>query len=515
VTPPPAPGAAPPPEVRLPLKFKATPEWNPADDGTMPVVHIHPQTEAADSTKPGKRIDSGNWFMNMGDYGNDATATAAHEYGHLLGIPDEYSQSNPQMHALMHQASPTISAGQDQALDDAATKWMVLRAMAPTLGKHAKATAGVALQAIQAKKADLEREMRAAIAGLWGDDKVIAAVKAKIDPQLTKGGHAALIPNVAASIRHEGAGLDVTGVAHRAVQSQLNFATVRSLIVNALTSALTTAQTVKIPITNTAGQKSTMTVSLDTSRTVNQAAAAGPLAQAANTVAAATMDARRGGGKKQPPRLTPSGSFLSQLQTMTAGWGAPNSTLGTEASGMKSKAASEYDALGMDAGGATTDAELAVYVRKVVSSISGLLGAEAMNDFLSSTFTTMMQSQIDAIAAVVQGEIDKSRTATPTGTNAAAAAAPDPRVAAAVVKVANRMQQLQKQPGTPVPGAQIPGATAPPTTQQVSFTVVSLMGSGEGGMRVDYLNTMVDTFNTKLKKPEEDKFKAQMAGGGK
>ena len=33
---------------RLPVKFKATPEYSPTDDGTMPVVHMHPQTEAAD-----------------------------------------------------------------------------------------------------------------------------------------------------------------------------------------------------------------------------------------------------------------------------------------------------------------------------------------------------------------------------------------------------------------------------------------------------------------------------------
>ena len=136
-TAPPAPGtAAPPPavDVRLPVKFTATPST--ARPTTMPVVQVHPQTEAADSSRPGKRIDSGNWFMNMGDYAssdpNEAVKTAAHEYGHLLGIPDECSQSNLQMHKLMHQASPTIAAGEDQKLDEAATKYMVLRAMGPT-----------------------------------------------------------------------------------------------------------------------------------------------------------------------------------------------------------------------------------------------------------------------------------------------------------------------------------------------------------------------------------------------
>ena len=130
-TAPPAPGTAAPRaavDVRLPVKFKATPEYSPTDDGTMPIVHVHPQTEAADSSRPGKRIDSGNWFMNMGDYDtgdpNEAVKTAAHEYGHLLGIPDEYSQSNAQDAQFMHQA---ILKRSPQATTEArprATKYM-------------------------------------------------------------------------------------------------------------------------------------------------------------------------------------------------------------------------------------------------------------------------------------------------------------------------------------------------------------------------------------------------------
>ena len=69
VTPAPAPGTAAPPAavpVRLPVVFKAVPEYAPADDGTMPVVNIHPMSEAADSNTPGKRIDSATGSRTRG-----------------------------------------------------------------------------------------------------------------------------------------------------------------------------------------------------------------------------------------------------------------------------------------------------------------------------------------------------------------------------------------------------------------------------------------------------------------
>ena len=93
------------------------------------------------------------------------------------------------MHKLMHQASPTLSAGQDNLLDDSARKWMVLRAMYPALARHAQAGAIKATAAIGKQKPNLERELRAAVAGIWTDPAAVAAVKAKIVAQLTSGGH--------------------------------------------------------------------------------------------------------------------------------------------------------------------------------------------------------------------------------------------------------------------------------------------------------------------------------------
>ena len=72
------------------------------------------------------------------------------------------------------------------------------------------------------------------------------------------------------------------------------------------------------------------------------------------------------------------------------------------------------------------------------------------------------------------------------------------------------MRALQAAPGTAVPGAKMGGATAAPTTQHSSFTVLSMMGSGnEGGMRIDYLAKILEKFNAQFKKPDEDAFKTE------
>ena len=290
--------------------------------------------------------------------------------------------------------------------------------------------------------------MRAAIAGLWSDAGVINAVKAQVAPQLTTGGHPALAARVEALLRHQGAGVDTGKIARTIVKQQIGANSIQTLVFGALRTALLSAQRVTIPITNASGQASTMKVEIGTSQTVNKAASSGALNQAAEKAAGATMDAPAGKGGKAPPSLRPSGSFVSELQALTSTWTAGADTLATQAAAIKGKAGDDYRAWAFDATSAADETQLAKFLGGVVEALSASLGGEAINTFLSSTFATMMQGQIDAITAAVQTEIDAHRTATPTGTSAAPVAAPDPRVAAAVAKVSAKMRALQAAPGT-------------------------------------------------------------------
>lgn len=100
--------------VRLPLRFRAVPVYDLAPAPADLEIRIFPQTvQAGGQTHP---IDAGHYYMNKGpNYSADDEAIYAHEYGHLLGLNDEYSQSNPQMHAVLHQMDPGTAAvrGQD------------------------------------------------------------------------------------------------------------------------------------------------------------------------------------------------------------------------------------------------------------------------------------------------------------------------------------------------------------------------------------------------------------------
>ena len=69
-------------------------------------------------------IDAGHYYMDKGDYPFSEEAIYAHEYEHLLGLSDEYSHSNPQMHALLHDIDPATSAARREALDTETVKRM-------------------------------------------------------------------------------------------------------------------------------------------------------------------------------------------------------------------------------------------------------------------------------------------------------------------------------------------------------------------------------------------------------
>ncbi|HEY5630482.1 MAG TPA: hypothetical protein VIR16_13330, partial [Candidatus Limnocylindrales bacterium] len=124
---PPTPAAPPAPPKRLTVTFAATPVFGLNDPADSTVI-IHPMATVAGT--PGQPIDSGNWYQNKGtSYGNDDNVIAAHEYGHLIGIPDEYSQSSAQLNALMHQAAPGTAASARPPLDRASIERMVLHSM--------------------------------------------------------------------------------------------------------------------------------------------------------------------------------------------------------------------------------------------------------------------------------------------------------------------------------------------------------------------------------------------------
>ena len=116
----------------------------------------------------------------------------AHEYGHMLGIPDEYSHSNEQLNALLHQAAPKTAASSRAALDKTTIERMALAALRDPLLAQLSAAIPLMTGALAAKRAAVTRKLAAAArAGVVTPD-----VRTELQTQLTAESEAQLGPAV-------------------------------------------------------------------------------------------------------------------------------------------------------------------------------------------------------------------------------------------------------------------------------------------------------------------------------
>jgi hypothetical protein len=128
-------------------------------------VIVHPQASIPGS--PGHPIDAGNWYQQdpakrAAAYPQSDDVIYAHEYGHMLGVPDEYSQSNEQLNTLMHQAAPKTAASSRAALDKATIERMTLAALSRPLYAQLQAAMPLMVAALTAKRAAVTRKLAAA-----------------------------------------------------------------------------------------------------------------------------------------------------------------------------------------------------------------------------------------------------------------------------------------------------------------------------------------------------------------
>ena len=141
-------------------------------------IIVHPSSTVAGT--PGQPIDAGNYYVNKGDYTGDDKAIAAHEYGHLLGIPDEYSQSNSQLNALIHQAAPGGAPSAGPALDRASVQRMVINSLKGPLVDALRASIAPITTAIMAQKPKVRKAMLAATKAGVVDPAVTEQLKAML-----------------------------------------------------------------------------------------------------------------------------------------------------------------------------------------------------------------------------------------------------------------------------------------------------------------------------------------------
>ncbi len=513
-TPPPTPadpvaGVPDPPApepVELPVSFVATAVWDPAASANE-TIRVFGSGVTADPAT-GHPIDAGNYYMNMGDYGGTAEATFAHEYGHLLGLNDEYSQSNAQMHALLHQVSPTLGGQRGQALDRATVKRMVLAAMTPPLMSRLRGASrqlGAAFRSVKVPVADrLSQALRGGA----------SAVRDRLTEILTT----AATPAVGARARHvaefqTGENFSNRTVANAAVAASLDANALTEIVAAAYETALLDPHSQKVSVGGGPSGDIDINIAGGPARGGSGVWGALRRGQPQAADAAALADRMVGPAGRVPP-VAPPGSLLARIQAIPGTWSPEwiaamihepqtttlmNSALGNAAALLTPGSVSGLPTLYVRARTLVQNAAQAA----AETQVQQLLMFDV--DQAISDSTSGLQTEIDTAVEQVMN--------TPAGA-VAAAAPPDPHLTAVVAAMQQRLAaQAPAQPaGRTHSQPTLDASGAPVASQEITYSNTGMMSDNSGDIRPDQFARIAAAFNARqpeLRHADESEFRAE------
>ena len=503
----------PPTPIRLPVTFKAEAVFGVNDPAHQEVI-VHPQASIPGS--PGHPIDAGNWYQQdpakrAAAYPQSDDVIYAHEYGHMLGVPDEYSQSNEQLNTLMHQAAPKTAASSRAALDKATIERMTLAALSRPLYAQLQAAMPLMVAALTAKRAAVTRKLAAAArAGAVSADvraELISELTAQSDAKTSSG-----VPRaVAFQTTKNFSNLDI---ASKAVRGSFAVGPVSQLVGDAYWAALLAPHDTNVTVAGFDDVRINIATGV-----YGTTGATTPLAGSATTEATNVV-----GPAAPGPRLpaAPPASLIAQLSGLPATWSTAGSQLET---GVTSAAFSTAMAAGLKSAAAaaalvaTAAAAIPGYVAPPKMASAGALyrraftlvnnsaaaaAKQVVSDMLLATVKPALAGSVSSLQSSINAEVTRITTTPPAGMAAAGPA--DPQMAAIVAAMKTRLDaDKTATAGTgrdPTKG----GGSAP--DQNVTYSAQGLMGSSNSStVRPDQFQGMVDAFNAKLRKiPREDAF---------
>ena len=508
-------GAAGPPnrvDKRLPVTFKAEPVFDLAASAHQTVV-VHPANVVGGST--GNPIDAGNYYMKKDEkkYPVSDDVIYAHEYGHLMGINDEYSQSNEQINLLLHQAAPANAASLMAALDKQTIETMTLAALSRPLRARLDAAMPAVTSALRAQRALVKGRMSTAAAeGVqadsvreWLTDRLLHSTTANLDPK---------IPDAIAFQTTKNFGSKQ--IAGSIVEQTFATGALSTRIAGSYRQAIRDTQT---PVDVPGFGK----VSINVQESVFTAAQGkSALAGSAKGIAGAQI-----GPAARPgiPEVAPSDTLVGKLAAVPGTWSSAGSALESAISGanfatkmaavlqaasVAAVAAEEAAPAGKRPSKAATTKALNALAYKLVQNAAREAARQLTVDLLDSQLTPVMRQSVADLQAAIAAEVTRVTSMTPA--ELAAAAAPDPAMAAIVTGMKARLDEAKRGlGGTGMDPLGVPGGKSP--AQDVTYSYQGLMGSSRGGskaMRVDQFHPMVGQFNTHLKKPTEADFKVEL-----
>lgn len=492
---------------RLPVTFVSVAVFGPSEQADNQVI-IHPPSTVAGS--PGQPIDAGNWYMNKGtSYSGDDKVIAAHEYGHLLGIPDEYSQSNEQLNALIHQAAPSSAPSARAALDKATVERMVLSSlMSPLLGQLNAAMPTIT-NALRAERPLLKQKMAAAArTGVLSED-----VREALRTQLTAASEGKLAPSVPAVVAFETtANFSDRTQAGQGVESGFSAAALGTQIRDAYWNALVAAEGARVGVAGLGA------VSINVASSVSATTATGGAsAGSAAGVAASSIGPAAAPGL---PAVLPNTSLEGQITALPGTWTAAGSLLETGVT--PGLFAAKMLAILKSAGAAAAAPlppgvappaklanERALFERayRMVSNAATGASRQLAAELVSTTMQPALRSSVTDLQGKIRAEVSRVMSTPPAGVAALGPADPNmTAMVAAMKKVLDADKAATKGTGRDPLGS---GVAAP--AQDVTYSYQGMMGSNATrALRPDQFRPLVNKFNSKLTKTFEKRFRGEV-----
>jgi len=506
--------------VRLPMRFKAVPVWDLAPVPADKEIRVFPQaTVAGGGVHP---IDAGHFYMNKGpNYSGNDEAIYAHEYGHLLGLSDEYSQSNPQMHAMLHGMDPATATERGNTMDREAVRRMVLAALTRPLHDRVSAATNEIARAFTAGSAPVAVALSGSLHTALADPTVKTLLAASTPPA-----QAALAPLVAGYVNAAGHSYaNTNAVASSVVASELRGAQLGGLIKRLYFEALSAAAQGAVDVGGV-----NMSINIEGNAGITAAGNAvippsglwagggAPAADIASTVDQVAGKLRTG----RIPPVRPSGSILRDLSSLPGGWegfrsAAPAALAGGAlTSDLNSALLSAWLAnLASAAPPPTPIARRRALWQAVNATVHAAAQASATNAvraFLRSELQPVMRTSTASLMTSIGDEVTRIM-----GTPANQLALTSPRDPAIASLVSAMRTTLQTQAAAAAAAQSAAGTTAidPGTTapaQQVTYSTVNMMSSNDDIFRPDQFADLATLFNSQssLKHDREGTFHVEM-----
>ncbi len=486
---------------RLPVSFKSEAVYGVDDDADSTVI-IHPATVVAGT--PGQPIDAGNWYKNKGNYKADEKIIAAHEYGHLLGIPDEYSQSNEQLNALIHQAAPGSAPSVGAALDRTTVERMVLASLRQPLYLQLNAALPTVTDALRAKRPLVKKKMSAAAkSGVTS-----AEVRAELQSQLAAGSETTVGPSIPRVVAFQTtSNFSNVTQAGEGVEAGFSAGALGNRIKDTYAKALDAAGTSAVAVPGLGDVSINVKGAVATSGATGGAQAVPAAGVATSTVGPAAAAA------PGLPAIAPSDSLVSQISALPTTWETAGSALETGVTpaifaakmvaALKSAAAPAPPAGAAPTPKIARQRELYVVALQMVTDAAREAARQTAAELVDKTINPTLSTSVSGLEAKITAEVTRVMGTPPSGV--AALGAPDPNMTALVNAMKARVEADQAETkGTgrdPLGG----GKAAP--GQDVTYSYQGLMGSNKTtALRPDQFAPMVKQFNDKLKRTFEKPF---------